>query len=88
MQGQVSFKPDGARPENIMRLRQHRIVAQEDTYVIYRPTVAQVINEDTYSLGVVTYNGEGQVVFENGESYVTVWPSKVSFITVHCDYPL
>ena len=28
-QGPVKFKPDGARPENVMRLRQHRVEQQE-----------------------------------------------------------
>lgn len=46
------------------------------SYLIHRPTVARVINEDTYSFGVVTYNDKGRVVFEKGESYATVWPCK------------
>ena len=28
MQGPIKFKPDGARPEDVMRLRQHRIKKQ------------------------------------------------------------
>ena len=43
-------------------------------YKIERPTVARVINEDTYSFGVVVYNGNGEVVFEEGESLSTIWP--------------
>ena len=41
-----------------------------------RPTVARVINEDTYKFGIVTYHNNGSVVFGNGESYTTLWLRK------------
>ena len=43
-------------------------------YSVTRPTAARVVNEDTYSFGVVTYDNNGVVVFVEGESPDTLWP--------------
>ena len=44
------------------------------SYRVARPTTALVINEDTYSFGVVTYESNGVVEFVEGESLQTLWP--------------
>ena len=45
-------------------------------YLVTRPAVALVINEDNYKTGVVQYVSNGSVVFLGGESHSTTWPGK------------
>ncbi|XP_064393896.1 gamma-aminobutyric acid type B receptor subunit 2-like [Halichondria panicea] len=75
--GPIRFKPDGARPENVMRLKQHRVMQHGDGYKVTRPAVARVTNEDNYAFGIVQYVSNGSVVFSLNESYNSIWPDGV-----------
>ncbi len=98
--GRITFREEGARPENVMRIRQHRVVIDSKfseihllyiiniiidvlhtaaDYTITRPTIARVINKDTYVAGNAIFVEAGEFLFMEHESPVSLWPSRAYY---------
>ena len=52
-----------------------------DKYLVDRPTVAKIVNEEDYDRGDEEF-GDVEIVFEDGESYETIWPGNYKLVLV------